>query len=157
MLSLPLSIYWGIKPSIDLNFRPHKYLNKSLKIAISLGFLWAPLAYVLAGNWTFTFKDKQEFQRQHGSYGVVLETQLHYSTITSTNPILLFYKPSISKKTIKFYLREMTTTPEHDARIAQMTFASVYPLYLNKIEKKGRTKAELDTVIQWLTGLTINN
>ena len=46
----------------------------------------------------------------------------------------------------------MTTTPEHDARIAQMTFASVYPLYLNKIEKKGRTKAELDTVIQWLTG-----
>ena len=46
----------------------------------------------------------------------------------------------------------MTTTPEHDARIAQMKFASVYPLYLNKVEKKGRTKAELDTVIQWLTG-----
>lgn len=46
----------------------------------------------------------------------------------------------------------MTTSPEHDARIAQMTFASVYPLYLNKVEKKGRTKAELDTVIQWLTG-----
>ena len=62
MLSLPLSIYWGIKPYINLNFKPHKYVNKSLKIAISLGFLWAPLAYVLAGNWTFTFKDKQEFQ-----------------------------------------------------------------------------------------------
>ena len=46
----------------------------------------------------------------------------------------------------------MTTTPKHDARIAQMTFASVYPLYLNKIEKKGRTKVELDIVIQWLTG-----
>lgn len=46
----------------------------------------------------------------------------------------------------------MTTTPEHDARIEKMTFASVYPLYLNKVEKKGRTKAELDTVIQWLTG-----
>lgn len=33
-----------------------------------------------------------------------------------------------------------------------MSFASVYPLYLTKIEKKGRTKAELDKVIRWLTG-----
>ncbi len=33
-----------------------------------------------------------------------------------------------------------------------MNFALVYPLYLIKIEKKGRTKTELDTVIQWLTG-----
>ncbi len=37
-------------------------------------------------------------------------------------------------------------------RVAKMTFASVYPLYLAKVEKKGRTKAELDTVIEWLTG-----
>jgi hypothetical protein len=40
----------------------------------------------------------------------------------------------------------------HDERIARMTFASVYPMYLVKIEKKGRTKDELDQVIQWLTG-----
>jgi hypothetical protein len=33
-----------------------------------------------------------------------------------------------------------------------MTFATVYPLYLTKVEKKGRTKAELDQVIEWLTG-----
>lgn len=33
-----------------------------------------------------------------------------------------------------------------------MTFSSVYPLYLGKVEKKGRTKAELDEVIRWLTG-----
>jgi hypothetical protein len=33
-----------------------------------------------------------------------------------------------------------------------MTFALVYPLYLTKIEKKGRTKNELDQVIKWLTG-----
>lgn len=46
----------------------------------------------------------------------------------------------------------MTTTPEHDQRIANMTFASVYPHYLTKIEKKGRTKAELHQVIEWLTG-----
>ncbi|WP_394970251.1 DUF2200 domain-containing protein [uncultured Croceitalea sp.] len=46
----------------------------------------------------------------------------------------------------------MTTTPEHDARIAKMTFASVYPHYVSKVEKKGRTKEELHQVIQWLTG-----
>ena len=33
-----------------------------------------------------------------------------------------------------------------------MTFASVYPLYVQKAEKKGRTKEEVDTVIYWLTG-----
>jgi len=37
-------------------------------------------------------------------------------------------------------------------RVAAMTIASVYPLYLAKIEKKGRTKDELDAVIRWLTG-----
>lgn len=46
----------------------------------------------------------------------------------------------------------MTTTPEHDARIAKMTFASVYPHYITKIEKKGRTIGELQEVIEWLTG-----
>jgi len=46
----------------------------------------------------------------------------------------------------------MTTTPEHDTRVANMTFASVYPHYVTKIEKKGRTKEELHKVITWLTG-----
>jgi len=41
---------------------------------------------------------------------------------------------------------------KQDERIAKMTFASVYPHYLTKIEKKGRTKAELHQVIEWLTG-----
>lgn len=40
----------------------------------------------------------------------------------------------------------------HDERIAKMTFASVYPHYLAKVEKKGRTKEELHQVIEWLTG-----
>ncbi|TDO54055.1 hypothetical protein EV651_11659 [Kribbella sp. VKM Ac-2571] len=38
------------------------------------------------------------------------------------------------------------------SRIFTATFASVYPLYVAKVEKKGRTKAELDQVIEWLTG-----
>ncbi len=46
----------------------------------------------------------------------------------------------------------MKTTPDHDNRIANMTFASVYPYYLAKVEKKGRTKEELHQVIKWLTG-----
>jgi hypothetical protein len=44
------------------------------------------------------------------------------------------------------------TTVEHNERIAKMIFATVYPLYLTKIEKKGRTKKELNEVITWLTG-----
>jgi hypothetical protein len=46
----------------------------------------------------------------------------------------------------------MKTTSEHDERIAKMTFASVYPHYVTKVEKKGRTKDELHQVIEWLTG-----
>ena len=44
----------------------------------------------------------------------------------------------------------------HDERIARLTFASVYPMYVEKVEKKGRTKAELHEVIQWLTGFNEN-
>ncbi len=40
----------------------------------------------------------------------------------------------------------------NNTRIFKMSFASVYPLYIQKVEKKARTKAELDTVIFWLTG-----
>ena len=46
----------------------------------------------------------------------------------------------------------MKTSPAHDERIARMTFASVYPMYVEKVEKKGRTRAELHRVIEWLTG-----
>ena len=46
----------------------------------------------------------------------------------------------------------MTTTPEHNERIAKMVFASVYPLYIKKVESKGRTKEELHQIIEWLTG-----
>lgn len=46
----------------------------------------------------------------------------------------------------------MATTPEHDARVAKLIFASVYPHYVNKVEKKGRTKGELHQVMEWLTG-----
>ena len=46
----------------------------------------------------------------------------------------------------------MKITPEHNERMAKMTFASVYPHYVTKVESKGRTTKELHQVIEWLTG-----
>ncbi len=46
----------------------------------------------------------------------------------------------------------MNSSNKHDERIAKLTFTSVYPYLLAKVEKKGRTKEELHQVIQWLTG-----
>jgi hypothetical protein len=46
----------------------------------------------------------------------------------------------------------MKITATHNERIAKMTFASVYPHYITKVERKGRTKEELHQVIEWLTG-----
>lgn len=46
----------------------------------------------------------------------------------------------------------MNPTSTHNQRIAKMTFASVYPMYIAKVEKKGRTQEELLQVIEWLTG-----
>lgn len=46
----------------------------------------------------------------------------------------------------------MNNSKTQNHRIAKIIFASVYPMYLDKVEKKGRTKEELHQVITWLTG-----
>jgi len=46
----------------------------------------------------------------------------------------------------------MKVTAEKNEKVANMIFASIYPLYLNKLEKNGRTKEEFHQVIEWLTG-----
>jgi hypothetical protein len=46
----------------------------------------------------------------------------------------------------------MKNSRSQDERIAKMIFASVYPMYVEKVEKKGRTKEELHQVLEWLTG-----
>jgi hypothetical protein len=46
----------------------------------------------------------------------------------------------------------MKATAEHNERMAKTVFASVYPYYIAKVERKGRTKEELHQVIAWLTG-----
>ncbi len=52
----------------------------------------------------------------------------------------------------EIYRNNMKSTQEHNERMAKMTFASVYPHYVNKVVSKGRTKEELHQVIKWLTG-----
>lgn len=52
--------------------------------------------------------------------------------------------------------KKMKTTPEHNERVAKLTFASVYPHYVAKVERKGRTQEELHRVIQWLTGFDLS-
>ncbi|MEM8897995.1 MAG: DUF2200 domain-containing protein [Bacteroidota bacterium] len=46
----------------------------------------------------------------------------------------------------------MKVTAEHNERVAKIIFGSIYPHYVNKVEKKGRTKEELHEVLEWLTG-----
>ncbi len=46
----------------------------------------------------------------------------------------------------------MKVTVEKNEKVANMVFGSIYPLYLNRLEKNGRTKEELDQVIKWFTG-----
>lgn len=48
----------------------------------------------------------------------------------------------------------MKDTSHHDDKIAKMIFSSVYPYYVTKVEKKGRTIEELHEVIMWLTGFS---
>jgi len=48
----------------------------------------------------------------------------------------------------------MKVTDAHNDRIAKMIFADIYPLYVSKVEKKGRTQQELHQVITWLTGFS---
>lgn len=48
----------------------------------------------------------------------------------------------------------MEVTAEKNEKVASMIFASIYPLYLNRLEKNGRTKEELNQVIEWFTGFT---
>ena len=51
-------------------------------------------------------------------------------------------------------MAKKTPPPGTAERIAKLTFASIYPLYVNKAEKKGRTQKEVDQIIGWLTGYT---
>ena len=50
----------------------------------------------------------------------------------------------------------MKVTPEKNEKVANMIFASIYPLYWNRLEKNGRTKEEFHQVLEWFTGFDEN-
>lgn len=62
MISLPLTIYWGIKEMRKPSGKFNKFLSGFLKIIIISGMLWAPISYLLAGNLSFSFSEKETFQ-----------------------------------------------------------------------------------------------
>jgi hypothetical protein len=62
MISLPLTIYWGIKELREPTNKLNSVLAGFLKMIILLGILWVPISYLLAGNISFTFSEKESFQ-----------------------------------------------------------------------------------------------
>ena len=62
MISLPLTIYWGVKELRKPSRKVNRILSGFLKIIIVLGILWVPISYLLAGNLSFSFSEKETFQ-----------------------------------------------------------------------------------------------
>ena len=97
MISLPLTIYWGIKDLRKPSGKLNRTLSSLLKIIIILGILWVPISYLLAGNLSFTFSEKETFQGGQEamkwfwrlSYGIGIGAVL---TITTSWISLLFIK-----------------------------------------------------------------
>jgi len=56
------------------------------------------------------------------------------------------------KKIIKLKSINMKVTAEKNEKVANMIFASIYPLYMNRLEKNGRTREEFHQVLEWFTG-----
>ena len=78
--------------------------------------------------------------------------------MTSVLPVRLGYKQKTTQiwehLVLYSFTLNMKNTLTQDQKIAKMTFASIYPHYVNKIEKKNRSKDELHKVIEWLTGFS---
>ena len=62
MISLPLTLYWGIKELREPSTKGNTILSKFLRILITFGILWVPISYLLSGNFSFTFSEKETFQ-----------------------------------------------------------------------------------------------
>lgn len=62
MISLPLTIYWGANELREPSSKLNRILSEFLRIIIIFGILWVPISYLLAGNLSFTFSEKETFQ-----------------------------------------------------------------------------------------------
>ena len=97
MISLPSTIYWGVKEMRKPSSKLNRILSGFLKIIVVLGILWVPISYLLAGNLSFSFSEKETFQGGQNamrwfwrlSYGIGIGAILIISTYWIT---LLFKK-----------------------------------------------------------------
>jgi heme/copper-type cytochrome/quinol oxidase subunit 4 len=62
MIALPLSVYWGIKELRKPSEKLNRIISGFINIIIILGILWVPISYLLAGNLSFSFSEKETFQ-----------------------------------------------------------------------------------------------
>lgn len=101
MISLPLMIYWGIKELRKPSSKLNRILSGFLKIIIISGILWVPISYLLAGNLSFTFSEKETFQG--GQVAMQWFWRLSYGIGIGTILILIIYWISLlfkKKKTV---------------------------------------------------------
>ncbi|MBT8223522.1 MAG: hypothetical protein KJN96_10180 [Eudoraea sp.] len=84
--SLPLALYFGIRKLREPTSKKDRFLAYILKILIGLAILWMPICYLLAGNISFSFTEKAEFQ------GGQLAMQIfwYFSYFVAAGPIILF-------------------------------------------------------------------
>lgn len=104
MVALPLTIYWGIrelrKPTKKLNV----VLASLLKLLIILGVLWVPISYLLAGNLSFSFSEKETFQG--GQIAMKWFWYLSYGIGIGTILILIAYWITLLFKKIKLLMKK---------------------------------------------------
>lgn len=76
-----------------------------------------------------------------------------FQSVPKGNPCVRKYRDIIANSRNPFL---MEVTAEKNEKVAKMIFSSIYPHYVAKVEKKGRTKEELHQVIEWLTGFNVD-
>lgn len=102
MISLPFTIYWGVRNLRHPNGIFNSFLARLLKIILILAILWAPISYLLAGNLNFSFSEKETFQGSQTamkwfwglSYGI---------GIGAISTVLIYWTSLLFKKVITFF------------------------------------------------------
>ena len=98
MISLPLSIYWGIQELRNPKGAFSSFLSKSLKVILLLAILWVPISYLLAGNLSFSFSEKETFQG--GQIAMRWFWRISYGIGLGAVLILILYWISLLFKTV---------------------------------------------------------
>ena len=97
MIALPLSVYWGIKELRKPSGKLNRILSRLIKIIIISGVIWLPTSYLLAGNLSFSFSEKETFQG--GQDAMKLFWRLSYGIgIGSILTIIIYWVSLILKK-----------------------------------------------------------